>query len=125
MVLRCFSFEQLTNGNTYYITYDYKMKIAEDVVELAKEKGVDFVTAIDRYRDVITGRYDGSYFCNSFKAQLALLGNKNIIIEAENEGYLENVMLYDFGEIDIKVREYLLDCYRTEILYFAKQIEAE
>lgn len=123
--MRCFSFEQLTDGNTYYITYDYKMKIAGDVVELAKENGVDFETAIEQYRDVLTGRNDGSYFCDAFKAEMALLGNLSILSETESADYLASVNLSDPEEIDIRVREYLLDYYRNEILYFAKQIEAK
>ena len=123
--MRCFSFEQLTNGETYYITYDYKMKIAEDIVEIANENGIDFETAIEKFRDVLTGRSDGSYFCEAFKAEMALLGNLSILSETESAGYLAGVNLSDPEEIDIRVREYLLDYYRTELIYFAKQIEAK
>ena len=117
--MRCFSFEQLTNGETYYITYDYKMKISDDVVELAKENGVDFEMAIEKYRDVLTGRSDGSYFCEAFKAEMALLGNLSILSEAESAGYLAGVNLSEPEEIDIRLREYLLDYHKEEILKLA------
>lgn len=114
-----FTFNNLTSYDSTYIPYDYEQAIAHDLAEKAEEKGVSLETAIKDFRDKLTGADDGSYFCTTFEAQLALVGNVCLIYEAVQAGYLDNVGLWDFNTIDIRLREYLLDYHKEEILKLA------
>lgn len=114
-----FTFNNLTSCDSKYIPYDYEIAIANDVAEKAEENGVSLETAIEDFRDVLTGADDGAYFCSSVEAQLAMVGNGVLICEAEEAGYLDNVDLSDSDYIDIRLREYLLDYHKEEILELA------
>ena len=114
-----FTFNNLTNYDSDYIPYDYELSIAEDIAEKAEENRVSLKTAIKDFRDELTGADNGSYFCSRFEAQLAMVSNDVLISEAEEAGYLDDVDLSDPETIDIRLREYLLDYHREEILKLA------
>lgn len=114
-----YKFNDVAAFENAYEPYDYKQAIADDVAEKAEENGVSLETAIEDFRDSLTGADDGSYFCNCFKAQLAMVGNVGLIYDAEEAGYLDNVKLSDPETIDIRLREYLLDYHKEEILKLA------
>lgn len=114
-----YSFNNLTAYDSHYIPYDYELAIAEDLAEIAKENGVSLEKAIKDFRDVLTGANEEAYFCSEFEAQLALVGNIPLIYEAEQAGYLNNIDLSDPETIDIRLREYLLDYHKEEILELA------
>lgn len=114
-----YKFSNVADYNSYYEPYDYERAIADGVAVQAEENGVSLETAIKDFRDKLTGADNGSYFCDSFKAQLAMVGNNSLIYEAEEAGYLNNVDLSDPETIDIRLREYLLDYHKDEILKLA------
>jgi hypothetical protein len=116
-----YTFNNLTSYDSTYIPYDYEQEIADDVAEKAEENGVSLETAIEDFRDSLTGADNGSYFCDSFKAQLAMVGNTGLIYDAQEAGYLGNVDLSDPETIDIRLREYLLDYHKDEILKLASR----
>lgn len=116
-----YTFNNLTSCDSKYIPYDYEIAIANDVAEKAEENGVSLETAIKDFRDVLTGANDGSYFCSRFEAQLAMVGNVRLISYAQEAGYLDNVDLSDPETIDIRLREYLLDYDKEEILKLASR----
>ena len=114
-----YKFNDVVALENAFESYDYEKAIANDVAEKAEENGVSLETAIEDFRDVLTGADDGAYFCSSVEAQLAMVGNGVLICEAEEAGYLDNVDLSDSDYIDIRLREYLLDYHTEEILKLA------
>jgi hypothetical protein len=118
-----YTFNNLTSYDSTYIPYDYEIAIANDLAAKAEENGVSLETAIKDFRDELTGADNGMYFCTIFETQLAMVGNTNLICEAEEAGYLDNVNLSDLESIDIRLREYLLDYHKEEILKLAGGME--
>lgn len=114
-----YTFNDVASYDNAYLPYDYMQAIADDLAEKAEENGVSLETAIEDFRDSLTGADDGSYFCNSFKSQLALVGNVGLIYDAKEAGYLDNVDVSDPEAIDIRLRAYLLDYHMDEILKLA------
>ena len=114
-----YKFNDVAALENAFESYDYEKAIADDVAEKAEENGVSLETAIKDFRDELTGAKDGSYFCSIFETQLALVGNVRLIYNAQEAGYLDNVDLSDPDTIDIRLREYLLDYHKDEILKLA------
>lgn len=99
--------------------YNYPEAVTEDIREALKDPayidGADqnsgnacgFIE--DNIRDAVTGSDNGSYWCNRWKAECCLFGNRDMIQDyAEWEGF--NDIYMDDPEVqDVKIREYLFD----------------
>jgi len=104
--------------------YDYRAAMRADVeewiddnggiAELVKEHGD--ADKIEQYLndelfcdDGITGNGSGSYWFSSYRAQIALIGNYDLIIEAGEEfGGISKEERYNPESLDVIIRCYLL-----------------
>lgn len=106
---------------------EYKDKVYSDAIEWIDENYEFYEhdtadTAIDECLDSITGNYDGSYFCNSYKAAQEAAGvvfdadfwdaydihyGSDHIDVRDPEGFDVVVRIMAFYEIQEKIEEYL------------------
>lgn len=101
--------------------YDYFENVKEDVKEYIKENKIK-VTAANRdeieqqlyddlfIEDSVTGNASGSYYCNSYKAEQAIVGNLDLLKEALIEFGCDSVDVLEKGAewCDVTIRCYLL-----------------
>lgn len=100
--------------------YDYEMNLREDVRNYFNEnesryKGLDKDELQERLNDdcwvsdSVTGNASGSYFCNASKADNALNGNRELLIDALDEfgGHYKQALL-SAEYADVTIRCYLL-----------------
>lgn len=106
--------------------YDYHEAVASDIRERINDMTSDDLDEAGQYdgnpvgflsdmvRDYVTGKSDGSYWCNTWKAECCLYGNRAMLQEyAEWEGF--NDIFMDDPEVqDVKIREYVFnDCVKS------------
>lgn len=109
--------------------YDYRLAVAEDVREYINEN-IDLKEYKGRREeleeklndelwgaDSVTGNASGSYFCNSYKAEEALMHNLDLLVEACEEFGSGVDILKDGAEVcDVTIRCYLLSGCIAEVL---------
>lgn len=111
------------------MSYDYRQAVAEDVREYIKEN-IDLKEYKGRREeleeklnedlwtaDSVTGNASGSYYCNSYKAEEALMHNLDLLAEACEEFGGGVDILKDGAEAcDVTIRCYLLGECISEVL---------
>lgn len=98
--------------------YNYLENIKSDILDYVKEekeylKGKDLEELYEDMfiSDSITGNASGSYYCNAWKAEEALVHNWDLLVEAlEMFGYEEGFNAMEKGAewCDVTIRCYLL-----------------
>ena len=101
--------------------YDYLENVKEDIKEYIKENDIE-ITEDNRDEieqelydnlfidDSVTGNASGSYYCNSYKAEQALVGNFDLLHDALQEFGCDSVDVLEKGAewCDVTIRCYLL-----------------
>lgn len=95
--------EQIIKAIQDLPTYDYRQAVKDDIRQYIDEHSDELQELIDDAKggyteklaeklqddcfisDSVTGNASGSYFCNSWKAQAAIMGNWDLIQEAQEE----------------------------------------
>lgn len=105
-------------------TYDYRTAVTEDIREQLNDP--ENLYNADQYRgnpdgfiennirNAVTGNDSGSYWCNTWKAECCLYGNRDMIQEyAEWEGF-NDIFTDDPDTQDVKIRECVFnDCMKA------------
>lgn len=68
--------------------YDYREAVKDDIVQYLEDNGLSDLETLDYecfISDSVTGNASGSYYCNAYKAERALCGNSDLLIEALEE----------------------------------------
>lgn len=96
--------------------YNYLENIKEDIKEYIKEN-YDNLEEINKDRlyddlwveDSITGNASGSYYCNTYKAQEALIGNEDLLKDTIDMFGIDMAESWsDYEYLDVSIRCYLL-----------------
>lgn len=101
--------------------YNYLENVKEDVLEYIRENDIE-ITEDNRdeieqslyddlwIEDSVTGNASGSYYCNSYKAEQAIVGNLDLLKEALLEFGCDSVDVLEKGAewCDVTIRCYLL-----------------
>ena len=109
--------------------YNYLENLKSDIMEYLEENNIKITTENrdemeqqlydDLFiEDSVTGNASGSYYCNSYKAEEALVGNLDLLKEALIEFGCEGVDFLDKGAewADVTIRCYLLGQALSEVL---------
>lgn len=101
--------------------YNYLENLKEDILEYIRENDIE-ITEDNRdeieqrlyddlwIEDSVTGNASGSYYCNSYKAEEAIVGNLDLLKEALLEFGCDSVDVLEKGAewCDVTIRCYLL-----------------
>lgn len=109
--------DRLQTSAENFEPYDYERAMREDIKEYLDENEITLTA--DNYEDIyeqlqladsVTGNGSGSYWFNSYKAALALVGNCGLLADAsEYFGGLSEKTLSSAESLDVIIRCYLLD----------------
>lgn len=101
--------------------YNYPEAVANDIREQINDMTSDDLDKAEQYdgnpvgflsdtvRDYVTGNSDGSYWCNTWKAECCLFGNRELLIAYQDWEGLPGIMEDGPETQDVKIREYLFD----------------
>lgn len=115
-------------------TYNYKEEIETDIVDYLNEnydiKHINEELYEELYEellieDSITGNASGSYWCNAWKAELALLGNLDLLEEVRQEYGYECLDMSNPEALDVSIRCYLLPSILSKVLEELTETEVE
>lgn len=109
--------------------YFYKLEMVDELESMMKDSDIDFTgknrgEAFEELQDLafdrdLTGSRTGSYWCNELKAEIALLGNFDLVEDALDDFGMESVNspeLVSGEHLDVLVREHLLPSVIDEVL---------
>lgn len=101
--------------------YDYPEAVASDIRERINAMTSDDLDKAEQYdgnpvgflsdmvRDYVTGKSDGSYWCNTWKAECCLFRNREFLEAYQEWEGLPGIMEDEPETQDVKIREYLFD----------------
>lgn len=101
--------------------YDYPEAVANDIREQINDMTSDDLDKAEQYdgnpvgflsdmvRDYVTGNSDGSYWCNTWKAECCLFRNRELLEAYQEWEGLPGIMEDEPETQDVKIREYLFD----------------
>lgn len=101
--------------------YDYPEAVASDIRERINDMTSDDLDKAEQYdgnpvgflsdmvRDYVTGNSDGSYWCNTWKAECCLFRNREFLEAYQEWEGLPGIMEDEPETQDVKIREYLFD----------------
>lgn len=109
--------------------YNYLENVKEDVLEYIRENDIE-ITEDNRDEieqelydnlfvdDSVTGNASGSYYCNSYKAEQALVGNLDLLHDALREFGGDSIDVLEKGAewCDVTIRCYLLGQALSEVI---------
>lgn len=110
-------FGQFANVKPYdyrrAVTYDIRNGIndmtSDDLDKAEQYDGNPVGFLSDMVRDYVTGNSDGSYWCNTWKAECCLFRNREFLEAYQEWEGLPGIMEDEPETQDVKIREYLFD----------------
>lgn len=105
------TYDEIFRAYEYAPIYDYRIAVHDDIYNYIDENGLkDATTLYDNcfISDAVTGNASGSYYCNSYRAERALHGNTDLLIDAlENfgdyaEDYKKALLSPEYADVTIR-----------------------
>lgn len=109
--------------------YDYQEAVASDIRERINDMTSDDLDKAEQYdgnpvgflsdmvRDYVTGNSDGSYWCNTWKAECCLFRNRELLEDYQEWEGLPGIMEDAPETQDVKIREKLFDGAAESVFY--------
>lgn len=110
--------EEAEEGSIRMNREQYINDILSAAYELVDEGNYD----MDDIQNAVTGNYDGSYYCNSYKAKMAILDMlgtdvAECVDEWSNGRFAKSIVSGDFETADVLMRFYLFDMFCCDNVY--------